>query len=372
MKVACYIGSLGTGGIESSTVSQFLRINDPEVSFVFLVDRKSSVTNQYYKKIIEEHHGKICWLEDDSNINIKKVSKRKKIKAISNFIRSESIDVFHIHASYPSNLFYSLIVKTVSDAKVYATIHARGIANPSILSALIQTFCRKFFPLLINKRLAVSKDAGRWGYGCYKFDVLPNGVDLDKFKFSSSHRTEIRDQLGITDEAMVIGIVGRLEVDKNHVFAIRLFSELHKKDPNSLLLIIGNGSLRCELSDLTKELGLEHNVKFINHVNNPEFYMSCMDLLLFPSLREGFGLVAVEAQANGLPVVASDSVPQETNVSNTIKYLSLQAPMSIWIQNVLDLVAKGKQRTVEQIRLKKYSISEIAINLVNYYKNGII
>lgn len=107
--------------------------------------------------------------------------------------------------------------------------------------------------------------------------------------------------MGIDDQ-LVIGAVGRFVTQKNHKFSVNVFEEIHKRNTNSMLLLIGAGDLMAEVKALVKSKGMEDCVLFLsNRRDMAELYQS-MDVFLMPSLHEGLGIVGVEAQAAGTPV----------------------------------------------------------------------
>lgn len=99
---------------------------------------------------------------------------------------------------------------------------------------------------------------------------------------------------------------GRMDPVKNLSFLIDAFSEVFKKNSRYLLLLVGDGLQRLGLEKLVKKLNLEKNIKFIGWVYNPFIYLANADAVVFPSLSEGYGLVAMEAAAAGTPVIMTD------------------------------------------------------------------
>lgn len=134
--------------------------------------------------------------------------------------------------------------------------------------------------------------------GCKKIEVIPNGVDLKRFK-----GLERKPHQGF-----IIMTIARLEKVKGIEYLIRAFTRPGLLGrPGLTLLIIGDGSERKNLEDLAKKLELEEKVKFLGEIPNekvPE-YLAMADCFVLPSLKEGFGIAVLEAMAAGLPVVAS-------------------------------------------------------------------
>jgi len=170
-----------------------------------------------------------------------------------------------------------------------------------------------------------------------RWRILQYGVDFEPFT-QSVDRAQVRRELGIPLDAFVLGHVGRFAQQKNHDFLLDVFAEFSRRGKNAYLLLVGDGDLRAELVEKTKRLGLTEKVIFSGVRPDIARLMSgAMDVFVFPSHHEGLGLVVVEAQAAGLPVVMSDTVPAEAVIiSSLIKTLSLQKDSSAWVQAVMD------------------------------------
>jgi glycosyltransferase involved in cell wall biosynthesis len=122
---------------------------------------------------------------------------------------------------------------------------------------------------------------------------------------------------------------------------------------------------QCELSDKIRFLGTRSDVPWL---------MLASDLLLFPSLAEGLGMVVVEAQAAGLPVLASDSTPHEcVVVSDLVEFISLSETPEQWSAQALRML-ETTVREVEEpnraVRESAFSIDHSAARLINLYSGG--
>ncbi len=139
-----------------------------------------------------------------------------------------------------------------------------------------------------------------------KIKVILNGVDTEKFSFSSEKRIKKRQELGIAEDRLVIGTVGRLEPVKNQGMLIQAMPELLKKFPNAIAIIVGDGTLKAELTNMTRELGLSEHILFPGVRSDVAEILSAMDLFVLPSLTEGICNAILEAMSGEIPVVATD------------------------------------------------------------------
>ena len=170
-----------------------------------------------------------------------------------------------------------------------------------------------------------------------KVRVLHCGIDLAPFvRAKDAKDRETRRQLGLPDGAFVIGHVGRFVAQKNHDFLVRIVQLLARRDPSAHLLMVGSGPLLADVKSLVSRTGLGSRAVFLEpRPDIPRLMLEVMDVFLFPSLHEGLGLVLLEAQAAGLPCVASDVIPEEVCVSSgCIEFLSLGHSADEWADRI--------------------------------------
>lgn len=142
------------------------------------------------------------------------------------------------------------------------------------------------------------------------YKIPGEGLNLEAFRpVTEERRQQLRRKLGIDEDVFYILSVGELSGNKNHKEIIRLIPDMKKKLPEKKLLygICGDGYYRQELKKLVAEMGLEEEAKLYGYRENPAEYIACADCLVFPSIREGLGMAALEAMAMGIPVIASDN-----------------------------------------------------------------
>src|SRR5688572_3939820 len=134
--------------------------------------------------------------------------------------------------------------------------------------------------------------------------VIPLGLDLGVFADHASRRARFRQELGIDDETILVGIVGRLTEIKNHKMFLNSVARL-KGQSGLKFVVIGDGSLRQSLEDQTRSLGLESDVIFAGGRKDPEYFYPALDIVALTSLNEGTPLTLIEAMANARPIVAT-------------------------------------------------------------------
>ena len=206
--------------------------------------------------------------------------------------------------------------------------------------------------------------------------VVRCGFDVSDFATSRERvRAEVRREFGWTDQAKVMLFVGRLDGSfnqKNHPFAVEVAAAMAGRDPNFKLLLAGSGddALRAARQMIeTRKLG--DAIKFLGHRSDIARLMVSADLLLFPSIAEGLGMVAVEAQAAGVRVLASDAIPRECAViPDAVTFMPLDSGPDAWAAKaefLIDLPAPDHSEWNQNVRASAYSIQQSAANLMAVY-----
>ena len=228
----------------------------------------------------------------------------------------------HNHENYLTVFLYPLAkIYGIENIAVHAHLTRYSDKKLSALRNRILCLPLKFLPI---QKVACSKAAADFLYGSSRnVYIMRNMVDARQYAYDETKRFEIRHRLNIADEIFVIGHVGRFELQKNHRFLIELFEQFHQTTSDSKLLLVGAGALEQEIKDLVLEKKLEQAVIFVGQQTNIADYLSAMDGFVLPSLFEGLPMVALEAQANGLTCVLTDTITKDTAVTSNVWFYSL-------------------------------------------------
>ncbi|MDD6461231.1 MAG: glycosyltransferase [Bifidobacteriaceae bacterium] len=146
------------------------------------------------------------------------------------------------------------------------------------------------------------------------YRCIPNAIDTERFAFDPSARERIRKRLGLSEQTILVGNVGRFVPQKNQSQLLDIFAHMRQRNHRYSLVLIGQGILADELRKKVEALDLSSSVVFLGTVREVEFYYDAMDLFLFPSLFEGLPVAPIEAQCAGLPIVFSDRCPANANI----------------------------------------------------------
>ena len=138
-----------------------------------------------------------------------------------------------------------------------------------------------------------------------RITVIFNSVDIRRYHLNADKKN-VREDLGIDQQATIISVVATFKVQKGHRFLIEAASSLVKRFPDLQILLIGDGELRNELENQTKDLGLVNHIQFLGTRHDIPKLLAASDMFVLPSLWEGLPMALVEAMASGLPIVATD------------------------------------------------------------------
>lgn len=363
VKIAQIIGKWIGGGVEAVTINYYRNIDKNKVQLDFICDEDS--TNIPYEEI-ERMGGKV--------IIIPSYSKPFKYhKALKRVLKEGNYKI--IHSNINTLSVFSLFAAKCAGVPVRIA-HSHSTTNKKEKKKnLMKQVLRPFSKVFATNYMCCSELAGRWLFGDKEYDkgnvyLLNNAIDLDKFKYNATLRKKKRKELGIKDDTLVIGHIGRFVAQKNHTFLIDIFNEIHKKNNNSILLLAGQGPLEEEIRNKVKDLNLDDSVKFLGQRKDANELYQAFDVFLLPSLYEGLPVVGVEAQATGLLCYLSDDMTKETKVLDITKFMSLNNTPEEWAKNILKDVKKYKRiDTSKEMTAKNFNIKEEAKKLEEYYLN---
>ncbi|MCD8012432.1 MAG: glycosyltransferase [Lachnospiraceae bacterium] len=335
------IGSQNFGGVSSMIYNLYSHIDRSEVQFDFL--SPNITTYEMHRDEIEKMGGAIY----EFHIPIKGTyGKYKYFRKLGNFLKEKSYDIVHINSGSPGfNVLSLMAAKLYCQSKVIVHSHNAPV-NKSKSKKIFYSLCAGIMNRYADLRFACSIAAGRFMFGSEEnFQVINNGIELNKFKFDENIRKKVRSKfLGTCTNKIVFGFVGRLEDQKNPEFAIKCFAEISRLKPDVVLWIIGHGQLENQIVDMIYQYNLSDKVTILGERTDVAELMQGMDAILFPSKYEGLGIVAIEAQSSGLRIYASDNLPEESKVNDCIQYISIEKTPEEWAKIIVnDLEINAEQ-----------------------------
>ena len=338
----------------------------------------TSLIMQYYDGVLEHRHDidflvmnkkeskYVDYISKHSTIYVMPSHTNKFKRVNYMFIKKiiDSYDVVHLNV----NGLYALII-TFLVKKKKIIYHAHNPKETSSLKAMIRTFIYENNIVRRSENyLACSCNAGDSVFGKKKYFVLKNAVNYERFKYNELHRLAIRNKYDIKNDDILIGIVARFAEQKNPDFIINFITYLVNKNSKFKLIWCGEGPLKDSVIYEVKKRKISENCFFVDKTETIEKIYSAMDVFFLPSIFEGFGLVLVEAQVNGLPCLVSDNVTKEINISNRVKYVSLKEDFNLWEKNLMYLLSLNRVDENDKIDYK-YDIKNQKYSLASFYES---
>ena len=268
------------GGVESVVMNYYRNIDRDKIQFHFLCDEDS--TDIPYDEI-EKLGGKVIVIPPYQKLfkyqkELYKVFKENNYKIVHSHINALSVFPLRIakKAGVPIRIAHS---HSTSKEKEW---------KKNILKMILRSFSK----LYANNYFACTEYAGKWLFGKKvverkELNVINNAIDLKKFEFNENIREDLRKELGIKEDTLIIGHVGRFMKQKNHEFLIDVFEKAIKQDDNIYLILVGQGPLEDKIKEMAKEKGIEDKILFLGQRNDVNKLYQAMDIFVLPSLYEG-------------------------------------------------------------------------------------
>ncbi len=355
-RVCCFCERWESGGIESFLRNVLTRMDmtDMEVDIV-----ASSIGESVFTDALRQNGVRFFELSG-SQRNIPENHRRFR-----ELLRERRYDVLHVNAYHGLTLAYLHIAKQEGVPLRIAHAHGAGLRKSLLrpLKLLIHRLARERYTRDATALWACSQSAAKFLFPqkalrLEPIKIIPNGIKAERFRFDPFVRQTVRGELGLGDE-LLIGHVGRLCYEKNQSFLLDVFARFHEREPRSRLLLVGSGPEESRLREKARELRIAETVIFYGTTSHVERLLWAMDIFVFPSLFEGLGIAAIEAQAAGLPVICSERIPAEARLTGHARTVPLARGIDAWTEALL--TARGRSPDgPEAVRAAGYGISDTA------------
>lgn len=357
IRILHVVTQMTPGGLETMLMNYARHIDHSVVQFDFL-EHREAVTE--YDREILELGGRIFRLP---RLNPFSLAYCKTLDRF--FAQHPEYRIVHSHLNCMAGIPLKYAKKNAVPVRI---AHAHSSNQVKNAKYPIKLLYKRIIPKYATHLYACGEEAGRWMFGGYSFSILNNAIDVGSFVFNEETRKQYRNELGLDPGTLLVGHVGRFIDIKNHTFLVDVFSALAKKHPDSKLLLVGEGELKPAIRSKVMSLGLSDRVIFAGVRSDVNALMQAMDVFVFPSLFEGLGIVAVEAQAAGLPCVVSNTVPAECErTKGLVSFLSLDGGADFWAEQILEAAQIRRRDTSAEIRKNGYDIRENAEKLQQFY-----
>ncbi|WHY90971.1 glycosyltransferase family 1 protein [Neobacillus cucumis] len=360
IRVLHVVVNMNRGGAETLIMNLYRNIDRSKVQFDFLTCREGVFDSE-----IKELGGKIHRIP-----YINEVGHVRYIKSLNQFFSEHNYySIVHSHL----NRMSGFVVRAAKKNGIkYCISHSHNTGGEGgILAKGYKWYSGLFIPSNSDYTFACSKAAAKWLYGKKSTEakLLNNGIEPEMFLYQPDVRRIKRKEIGISDQ-FVIGHVGRFTKQKNHRFLIEIFAEFVKRNPNSTLILCGDGVLRNDTEKRVKELNIQDKVKFLGIRSDIHQLLQAFDIFLFPSLHEGLPVTLIEAQAAGIPCLISNEITREVDLgADLIKFLKL-TNKDLWVAELEKIMAQKINRDTPKLKMLRergYDIKNTAKSLQDFY-----
>lgn len=369
--ICIYAAGLGSGGIESFIVNLIKGLDKDKFNIQLVMSVDEGSGKQFREDEVSIENIKIYRTCDLDGI------KKKIIHCIRLYkiLKNNRVDIFHANADLFNGI--NLFVAWLAGVRI-RICHSHTSRSQYELrngKSLIFNIYRKFMRELCwhfsNRRCGCSEAAMDYIYqNRWKVDtnswIVYNGVDIKKFRMITD-RIKKKKELGITQRHNVV-TVGRLSEEKNPQLIIEVMKNISKRRDDIDLIWIGSGKLRESVEKSIVDYGLQHRIHMFGIRKDVNEILPCCDVFLLPSKFEGLPFTLIEAQAAGLPCVASDIVPNMINCGG-VCFLQLTENAEFWSNKIIDLIDKNIILRVQDEKIKKYDIEYMVNQIERIYSS---
>jgi glycosyltransferase EpsF len=363
------VSAMERGGAETLIMNIYRNLDRSKIQFDFI--SHSNKLGDYEKEIIELG-GRIFKIP-----SLGQLGPYSYIKELVKIMSANSFIAVHAHTDFQSG-FPALAAKISGIPKRICHSHSNNWHKGNrylekIMLKILQTVIR----FSATHYCSCSKEAAEFLFGRYMFNdgkvsILKNGIDITQFTSNvADFRKSVSEELGIPENAKIIGHVGRFSDSKNHIFILKILKELLERESRFFALLIGEGPLKEKIEKEAQNLGILKHIRFLGVREDIPRLMKAFDVFLFPSQFEGFGIVALEAQSAGTPCVISNKVPSTTDMGiGLTSYISLDERLEFWCSEINDAIKKERpsSRLInEAISKRGYNIQSNVNDWINLY-----
>jgi glycosyltransferase involved in cell wall biosynthesis len=308
--------------------------------------------------------------------------KRAFFTNLRRVIRAGNYDVLHSHHDFVSAVYLCASIG-IPIRKRIVHVHntdeglpTAGAAKRLLLKEPMRQTCIRLADNVVgisNETLA--RFSGKVSPRAARDRVIYYGIDTQPFRQSVCTREQFRLNLGFPADAKILLFVGRMVELKNPVFVVEVLTELLKINPNAVAVFAGAGPLESNVRELARHNKIADRVKVMGWRDDTATMMRLSDALVFPRLeepKEGLGLVLVEAQAAGLPIVASPSITEDVKMfPELFEIVSLSAGAQSWAEAIADRLSRpgpDQGELLKRIESSQFGLRQSLASLMALYE----
>lgn len=337
--VLVLITAMDRAGAETMMMNYLRNVNRSNIQIDFLINRQAGTDYEEEIERLGSHVYHMCPLYPGQFWKYKKEFRQ--------FLR-EHPKYQIIHSNLEERSYFALKIAKEEGVPVRIA-HAHSVPHGRNLKMIMRLYFRKKLQKYYTHAFACGERPAKWLFGSMEdVTIMRNAVDTEQFRYDIDTRKKVREELGIGEQELVIGHVGRFIPEKNQKFLIEIFKNVNNQQRDSRLLLIGGGKPAAEVKykkqveQQVKMLGLQNRVNFLGIRTDIDRLMQAMDVLVMPSVTEGIPVTLVEAQVSGLNCLISDAISGEVGITEQIQYQGLSDDEEDWANKILSLYYETK------------------------------
>lgn len=367
-------GSVDLGGAETMIINIQKQLCSAGYIFDYIVfeDRE-----YYYSSTIKEYGGSVIAIDDGKGPMMFRIIKRWR--NLYKTMKNNRYDVFHCNSDTSYRFIELWIAKKASIPIRIIHSHSSDVESKTFIwkiKRILHKLCRSKLVSNATDYFACSDASRLWLFGSEvpkeKVRLISNGIDTKRFRFNSKLYLRYRTEKNISKDEVVICNIGRFYEVKNQKFIIDILKAAVKEGGKVCAYLLGEGHLRKEVECYAQSQGVSQYVIFTGNVSDTEKYLVMSDVYVMPSLFEGLPVSGIEAQCTGIPIIASDNVSRELNITGNCQYVSLQEKPEFWWEIIKNSVIAPEYResTYRIIEDKGFGIESTTNIIKSVYSGG--
>ena len=361
IKVLHFVATMSApGGVQSLLSNYYECMDHNKVAFDFAAfDNRNTEYRQKYENMGAKIH----------YIPPKKKGLVAHIREIARLFDENSYTIVHTHQNFRGALTIWIAKRKGVKTRI---VHSHRSNAPE--STKVRLIRKIMTPWIIHNATdlwACGQDAALWLYGKKRVEsgcvrILPNAIHTDRFAYDQQMRDKMRGEYDLEGK-FVIGNVSRFNTQKNHARLIDIFDEIHRRIPNAVLFLVGDGELKTSIQEKVHKLGLDEFVIFAGARTDVPNMLQLMDFFVLSSDFEGLPVVLLEAQCNGLACIAGDNITKEVAVTDNMFYVPQNASPAQWADVIEEKMNYQRKDGSGTVRAKGYDIHDQAKTLEEFY-----
>lgn len=350
IRVLHIVGGMYPGGMENFIMNLYEKIDRSRLQFDIVVHQRKE--NDYVDKI-RAMGGEVYELPRLT---------RKPIGNLKQIYRLVKKNGYPVVVRHTSNALVTPQLLAARLAGARTVCHSHSETDPQ---KFMHRLGRMLMGISVCDRIACSEKAGQWMFGQKDFRVIHNAINIEKFVYSAEKAERIRKEFHLGN-GKVYGHIGNFRESKNHRYLLRIFKKIAELDREAVFFCLGEGEMRSQIEEELISLQLKDRVILTGSRQDAEDFMSCLDVLIFPSVFEGLPLTLIEAQAAGLPCLISDTITKAVEVTEgLVRYMSIEEEPLRWAKEAMEMsgIENGGQTRIcqyDRIEAAGYDMNALA------------